>query len=107
LKNAYIYQRNSSARGVKMTYRDLYIMLGIGGLFILLGILGLIWGRKEEGAYYSSVSERIDVREFMDHSPGRPEPNSLRTGGKICFAVGIVLLLISLGFYIGGIKPTP
>jgi glycerol-3-phosphate acyltransferase PlsY len=87
-----------------MSFQELMITVIIGGVFILLGILSYFWGKKEEGAYYGSVSERIDVREFLDHSPGRPEPNALRTGGKICFAVGIVLLLISLGFRLWGME---
>ena len=89
-----------------MEYRDLYIMVIIGGVFLVLGILGFIWGRKEEQSWYGTVSSRIDVREFVDHSPGRPEPNALRTGGKICIAIGIVLLLISLGFYLWGMAPS-
>ncbi len=88
-----------------MSYQDLIIMIIIGGIFFLLGILGLIWGRREEGTYYNGISERVDVREFLDHSPGRPEPHSLRIGGIICFAVGIVILLISLGFYLWGMAP--
>jgi hypothetical protein len=88
-----------------MTFRDLIIMIIIGGVFVILGIIGFLWGRKEEGSYYGSVSERIDVREFLDHSPGRPEPNALRTGGKISIAVGFVVLLVSLGFYLWGMKP--
>jgi len=82
-------------------------MIIIGGIFVLLGIVGFIWGRREEGAYYGAVSERIDVREFMDRLPGRPEPNSLRIGGRICIAVGVVILLVSLGFYLWGMSPTP
>jgi hypothetical protein len=88
-----------------MTFHDIVIMIIIGGAFVILGIIGFLWGRKEEGSYYGSVSERIDVREFLDHSPGRPEPNALRIGGKICIAVGIVVLLVSLGFYLWGMKP--
>jgi hypothetical protein len=87
-----------------MALHEILIIVIIGGVFVLLGIFGLIWGRKEEGSYYGSVSERIDVREFLDHSPGRPEPNALRTGGKIAIAVGVVLLLIGLGFYLLGLK---
>ena len=90
-----------------MVYRDLIIMIIIGGIFVILGIIGIIWGRKEEGAYYGSVSERIDVREFLDRTPGRPEPDALRIGAKICFAVGIILLLVSLGFYLWGMSPNP
>lgn len=90
-----------------MTYHDLIIMIIIGGIFLILGLIGFLWGRKEEGAWYSTISERIDVREFLDHLPGRPEPDALRIGGKISIAVGIVILLVCLGFYLWGIKPTP
>ena len=90
-----------------MSYSDLLIMIIIGGIFLLLGIIGFIWGSREEGDYYSAISRRVDVREFMDRSPGRPEPNSLRVGGRICIAVGIVLLLVSLGFHLWGMSPVP
>jgi nitrogen fixation-related uncharacterized protein len=88
-----------------MAYHDLYIMIGIGGVFIVLGVLGFIWSKVEEGAWYSTVSTRTDVREFVDRSPGRPEPDALRIGGKICIAVGIVLLLICAGFFLWGMQP--
>jgi hypothetical protein len=88
-----------------MTSHDLIIMAVIGGIFIILGIIGLLWGRREENDYYTNVSTKIDVREFLDHVPWHPEPGAIRTGGKICFAVGIVLLLIVLGFYLWGMKP--
>jgi hypothetical protein len=90
-----------------MTQSNLIITIIIGGVFVILGIIGFLWSKREEGAYYGSVSERIDVREFLDHTPGRPEPDALRTGGKICIAVGIVVLLVALIFYLLGIKPTP
>jgi hypothetical protein len=88
-----------------MTYHDITIMFIIAGIFLLLGIIGFIWGRREENDYYTNVSERIDVREFMDHLPWHPEPGALRIGGKISIAVGVVVLLIALGFYLWGIKP--
>jgi hypothetical protein len=78
------------------------IIIIIGGVFILLGIVGFLWGRKEEGAWYGTVSTRIDVREFLDRNPGRPEPNALRIGGVISILVGIAVLLVALGFYIWG-----
>ena len=83
-----------------MSGSDLIIMCIIGGIFIVLGVAGIIWGKKEEGSWYSSVSERIDVREFLDRAPGRPEPGALKIGGRICIAVGIIILLVSLGFYL-------
>jgi hypothetical protein len=90
-----------------MTYHDLIIMLIIGGIFLVLGFLGLLWGRKEEGAYYGSISEHKDVREFLDRSPGRPEPGALRTGGKICLVLAVVMFLICLGIYLWGMSPNP
>ena len=80
--------------------QDVLIMIIIGGVFVLLGIIAFVWGKIEEGAWYSSVSGRTDVREFVDRSPGRPEPDALRIGGKICIALGIVLLLVAGGFYL-------
>lgn len=89
-----------------MISHDLIIMIIIGGAFLVLGIIAIIWSKREEGAYYGSVSERLDVREFLEHSPGRPEPNALKIGGKLCFAVGIVVLLVSLGIFLLGKSPT-
>jgi hypothetical protein len=86
--------------------RDLTIMIIIGGAFLLLGIIGILWGRKEEGAYYSSISEHVDVREYVDRNPLRPEPIALKIGGRICIAIGIVVLLVSGGFYLWGMAPT-
>jgi hypothetical protein len=85
-----------------VTYHDLYVMIIIGGVFVVLGIFAFLWSKREEGAWWSTISNSVDVREFIDHSPGRPEPNALRIGGKICIAVGVVLLLISLGFRLWG-----
>jgi nitrogen fixation-related uncharacterized protein len=88
-----------------MSYHDLYIMIGIGVAFVILGVLGFIWGKVEEGSWYGTVSTRIDVREFVDRTPGRPEPGALRIGGKICIAVGVVMLLISAAFFLWGMQP--
>jgi hypothetical protein len=90
-----------------MQYRDLYILLIIGGIFLVVGLIGFFLGRREEGSYYGSVSKRIDVREFLDRAPGRPEPGALRIGGKICLAIAIILFLICLGIYLWGMSPAP
>ncbi len=85
-----------------MSGSDLGIVCIIGGIFILLGIIGIIWGKKEEGSWYNSVSTRTDVREFLDRAPGRPEPGALKIGGKISLALGIIILLVGLGFHLWG-----
>jgi hypothetical protein len=85
-----------------MSGSDLVTICIIGGVFIILGIIGVIWGKIEEGSWYSSVSTRIDVREFLDRAPGRPEPGALKIGGRICLAIGIIILLVGLGFKLWG-----
>jgi hypothetical protein len=85
-----------------MSGSDLAIFCIISGVFIVLGIIGIIWGKKEEGSWYTSVSQRIDVREYIDRAPGRPEPGSLKIGGRICLAVGVIILLVGVGFYLWG-----
>jgi hypothetical protein len=76
-----------------MGWFDWYTLVGMGGFFVLLGIVGLVWGKHEESAYYEGVANRPDVREFMDHLPWRPEPHALMIGGRICLAVGLFLLV--------------
>ena len=85
-----------------MRWMDWYTVLGLGGLFVILGVLGFVWGRHEETTYYDSIANRPDVREFLDHLPWRPEPHAIVIGGRICIAVGIFLLLFGVGWWIRG-----
>ena len=85
-----------------MHWMDWYTVLGLGGLFVILGVLGFVWGRHEETTYYDSIANRPDVREFLDHLPWRPEPHAIVIGGRICIAVGIFLLLFGVGWWIRG-----
>jgi hypothetical protein len=90
-----------------MTFREIMITAIIGGVFIILGIIGFVFGRRESQKYYAQESMKVDVREFLYHFPWRPEPDALRVGGKIAIAVGIVSLLVALGFYLWWFKPDP
>jgi len=87
-----------------MPRNDWLILIGIGGLFILLGIVSIIWGRREEKSYYDSLSSsrRPDVREFFEHRPRRPEPGALKIGGWIAIAVGVLMLALGGGFWLWG-----
>ncbi len=52
---------------------DWLIFLGLGGLFLLLGLGAYFWGWSEEKRYYDSMpASRVDVREFLERSPYRP-----------------------------------
>ncbi len=73
---------------------DWLIPLGVGGLFILLGLAAILWGRREEKSYDHSLSTRADLREFMEHWPSRPQPGSLKVGGWIAVIVGLVVLVL-------------
>jgi len=76
--------------------------MGMGGLFILLGLATIIWGRTEETGYYDSLSTRSDVREYLEHRPRRPEPEALKIGGRIAIAVGLLMIAMGGGFLLWG-----
>jgi len=75
-----------------MPLHDWFILMGMGGLFILLGLAAIIWGKSEEKSYYDSMSTRPDAREFLEHQPQRPQPVALKIGGWIAVAVGLLML---------------
>ena len=86
-----------------MPEQDFFILMVVGGVFLFIGIVALLGGRREEKGYYDSFLNRsdltrTDVREFLDHSPERPEPGALKVGGWIAVAVGIVLLALGGAF---------
>ncbi len=73
---------------------DWLMPVGVGGLFILLGLAAILWGRREEKSYDYLLSTRADLREFMEHWPPRPQPGSLKVGGWIAVIVGLVVLVL-------------
>ncbi len=75
-----------------MPLHDWYILMGMGGLFILLGLAAIIWGKSEEKSYYDSLSTRPDVREFLEHQPQHPQPVALKIGGWIAVTIGLLML---------------
>ena len=85
-----------------MPYNDLWILMGIGGLFILLGLAAIIWGKREEKSYYNALSSRPDLREYLEHWPQRPEPGGLKVGGWIAMAIGVLMLAVGGGLWLWG-----
>lgn len=81
---------------------DYYILMGMGGLFILLGIASMFWGKGEEKSYYNALSTRSDMREFLEHEPERPEPGALKIGGWIAMAIGLLMLMMGGAFWLWG-----
>ena len=84
--------------GLGMPHQDWFILMGMGGLFILLGIAAFIWGKIEENSYYKAISTRSDVREYLEHSPLRPESGALKIGGRVAIAIGLLMLAMGGAF---------
>jgi len=76
--------------------------MGMGGVFILLGLVAIIWGKSEEKDYYDSLSTRTDVREFLERSPQRPGLGALEIGGWISIMVGLVMVAMGGVFWLWG-----
>jgi len=85
-----------------MSQGDWFILVGMGGAFILLGIIAFFRGKREEKSYYNAISTRFDVREFLEHAPKRPEPGALKIGGWIAMAVGLILIAMGGAFLLWG-----
>ena len=85
-----------------MPERDLLILMGMGGLFVILGIATIIWGKREEKSYYDALATRSDALEFLEHEPERPEPGALKIGGWIAMAIGLLMLVIGGAFLLWG-----
>jgi hypothetical protein len=74
--------------------------LGLGGFFVLLGIIFLLWNRREKKKYYNSILlTRRDIREAVTHEPERFWLRAWQAGGWISLIIGIVLLVLGGVFW--------
>ncbi len=85
-----------------MLQADWFILIGMGGFFILLGLGAIIWDKVEKKGYYDSLATRIDVREYLEHQPGRPELGALKIGGWIAITIGLLMLAMGGAFWFWG-----
>ena len=85
-----------------MPQNDWLVIMGIGGFFILLGLVAVAWGKKEEKNYYNSLStsERPDTREFLERWPERPQFGGLKIGGWIAIAIGVLMIVMGGAFWL-------
>ena len=77
-----------------MPQGDYFILVWVGGVVVVLGLLALLWGRREEKGYYDALSTRSDLREFLEETPKRPEPRAIKLGGWIAIAIGVIMLAV-------------
>jgi len=70
-------------------------ILVLGGFFLLLGIIFVLWNRREKKSYYNSILlTQRDIKESLTHEPERPWLHAWQVGGRISLIIGIVLLII-------------
>ncbi len=77
-----------------MWSNEFAVLIGVGILFILFGVVGIVWGMTEERKYYNGLSSRRDVREYMERWPPRPGLGAVKVGGWIALAEGLVLVIV-------------
>jgi hypothetical protein len=81
-----------------VTEFNYFIPIGIGGLFTIVGLVMVVWGRRGEKKYSESLSSRTDMKEFLEQWPKHFGYDSVKLGGLIFIAVGVVLLALALVF---------
>jgi len=78
-----------------MSLATYQIILVLGGCFLLLGIIFILWNKREKNKYYNSILlTRRDIKETITHEHERFWLQAWQIGGRISLAVGIVLLII-------------
>jgi hypothetical protein len=78
-----------------MSLANYQVILGMGGFFLLLGIIFILWNKREKKGYYNSILlTRRDIKESITHEPERFWLHAWQIGGRISLIVGIVLLII-------------
>ena len=81
-----------------MPHLDYYIPMGIGGLFIIVGVATMFWARRGEKKYYNSLSAKSDVKEPLERWSERPGHGAFKMGSLITIIVGSILLALGGAF---------
>ena len=81
---------------------DSFILIVMGGAFVLLGLAAVFWGKHEETSYYDSLTTRPDMREYLEHRPQRPQPQALKIGGWIAIGIGLLMAAMGGAFWLWG-----
>ena len=79
-----------------MDQGELYIFIIVGGVFILLGIIAILWGIREEKKLFEALASKPDLREFSLKHVESPQPGALKVGGWIAIAVGVIVLVAGI-----------
>jgi 3-deoxy-D-manno-octulosonic-acid transferase len=78
-----------------MSVASYQVFLGMGGLFTFLGIIFILWNRREKNKYYNSILlTRRDIKETITHEHERFWLHAWQIGGRVSLILGIVLLIV-------------
>jgi hypothetical protein len=78
-----------------MSAASYQVILGMGGFFVLLGVVFILGNRREKKKYYNSVLlTHRDIKETITHEHERFWLQAWQIGGWISLVLGIVLLII-------------
>ncbi len=70
------------------------IILVMGGCFLLLGIIFILWNKREKQRYYNSILlTQRDIKETITREHERFWLQAWQIGGRISLVVGVVLLI--------------
>jgi hypothetical protein len=75
---------------------DWVILAIIGGVFLFLGVIALLWGRYEEKKIFDYLAEQHDLREFTLKHVESPQPGALKIGGWLGIILGVILGIAAL-----------
>lgn len=85
-----------------MSSSECFIPMAMGGFFAIVGVILIFWGRAEKKSYYDSLAGRTDAREFLEHWPERPRVGTLRIGGWVALAIGLLMVVMGGAFWLWG-----
>jgi hypothetical protein len=88
-----------------MSEGDWYILIIVGGVFVFLGIIGIIWGIHEEKRLFEALSRQHDLREFSLKHIDSPQPGALKIGGWIAIGLGLLVAIAGIIFWRTGWPP--
>jgi dipeptide/tripeptide permease len=72
----------------------------IGAVFLLIGIVIFSIGRKEEKDYCDELSNKADVRKYIEHRPDNIQAWGFKVGGYTAVVIGLVLLAMGIIFWL-------
>ena len=75
---------------------DSYIIMGIGGFFIVLSLIIFLWAWRKQKTHGDPLSRQEELRSFLGYWPELIEPVGLRAGGCVSIIIGLALFILGI-----------